>query len=248
MVMWQAWLATLSLPSYLCMGLMVLLGAAMQGVGGLGYAMFCAPLAAIFFPELVPGPLLAVGAPLALLAYLRERQAVDVRVAVAALAGRIAGTLVAAGLLGYFNGQGLSVFFALLILTAVALSLGGWKVAPTTRNLSLAGLASGVMGTITAAGGPPFAIAMQQLAPASIRATLGVVFFLGTLVSLLALTSVGQMGRVQWLYSLVLLPWMLAGFAFSSVLARSVSRQRIRHWLLGTALVSALVILWQAWA
>lgn len=247
MVMWQAWLATLSLPAYLCMGLMVLLGAAMQGVGGLGYAMFCAPLAAIFFPELVPGPLLAVGAPLALLAYLRERQAVDVRVAVAALGGRIAGTLVAAGLLGHFTGRGLSIFFALLILTAVALSLGGWKVAPTTRNLSVAGLASGVMGTITAAGGPPFAIAMQQLPPACIRATLGVVFFVGTLVSLLALTGVGQMGTVQWLYSLVLLPWMLAGFAFSSVLARNVGRQRIRHWLLGTALVSALVILWQAW-
>ena len=65
---WAGFAEHLSTGRYLAMGLMVLAGAAMQGVGGLGYAMFCAPLAAIFFPELVPGPLLAVGAPLALLA------------------------------------------------------------------------------------------------------------------------------------------------------------------------------------
>lgn len=244
--LWMEWQGTLSLPLYLCMGLMVLVGAAMQGVGGLGYAMFCAPLAVIYFPELVPGPLLAVGAPLALLAYLRERQALDVRVAAAALTGRVIGTAVAAGLLSLVDADGLSIFFALLILAAVAMSLAGWRVAPTASNLSIAGLLSGVMGTMTSAGGPPFAIAMQQLPPATIRASLGVVFFIGTLVSLLALTWVGRMGSVQWFYSLALLPWMFVGFGLSSTLARNVDRRRVRHFLLGTALVSALIILWQA--
>ena len=244
--LWSAWLQTLTLPAYLGMGLMVLVGAAMQGIGGLGYAMFCAPLAALYFPQLVPGPLLAVGAPLALLAYLRERQALDVRVAAAALSGRVLGTALAAAILHWFDGDGLAVFFALSILAAVALSFGGWKVAPTPGNLSVAGLFSGVMGTITSAGGPPFAIAMQQLPPARIRATLGVVFFAGTLVSLIALTWVGRMGAAQWFYSLALMPWMMAGFGASSALAPHVSRQRIRQGLLGTALVSALVILWQA--
>ncbi len=244
--LWAGWLDTLSLPVYLCMGAMVLVGAAMQGMGGLGYAMFCAPLAALYFPQLVPGPLLAVGAPLALLAYLRERQALDMRVAAAALAGRVVGTAAAAGLLSLVDADGLAIFFALLILSAVALSLVGWRVAPTAGNLSVAGLFSGVMGTITSAGGPPFAIAMQQLPPATLRATLGVVFFIGTLVSLAALTWVDRMGATQWFYSLALLPWMLAGFGVSSALARSVSRSSIRHWLLGTALVSALIILWQA--
>lgn len=241
-----AWLDTLSLATYLCMGLMVLVGAAMQGVGGLGYAMLCAPLAALYFPQLVPGPLLAVGAPLALLAYVRERRALNVRVAAAALAGRVVGTAAAAVLLSLVDADGLAIFFALLILSGVALSLVGWKVAPSVSNLSVAGLFSGVMGTITAAGGPPFAIAMQQLPPATLRSTLGMVFFIGTLVSLAALTWVGRMGGAQWFYSLALLPWMLAGFSISTALARNVSRDRIRHWLLGTALVSSLVILWQA--
>lgn len=244
--LWSTWLQTLSLPAYLGMGLMVLVGAALQGIGGLGYAMFCAPLAALYFPQLVPGPLLAVGAPLALLAYLREREALDGRVAAAALGGRVAGTVLAAWILALFDADGLAVFFALSILAAVALSLGGWKVAPTPGNLSVAGLFSGVMGTITSAGGPPFAIAMQQLPPPRIRATLGVVFFIGTLASLAALTWVGQMGAPQWFYSLALMPWMMAGFSVSSALSRHVSRSLIRRGLLGTALVSALVILWRA--
>lgn len=245
---WQQFLQHLSGPQYLWMGAMVLAGAAMQGIGGLGYAMFCAPLAAIFFPELIPGPLLAVGAPLALLAYLRERDALNGKVAAATLAGRVLGTGAAAGLLVWFSADALSILFAVLILAAVLLSTVGWRVEPTAVNLSIAGIASGIMGTITSAGGPPFAIAMQHLAPPTMRATLGVVFCVGTLVSLAALSWVGRMGVMHWLYVLVLIPWMLAGFFLSTRLGRHVSRPAIRKWLLGTACVSALVILGRLWA
>ena len=50
----------LSWALYLGMGAMVLVGACLQGVSGLGFAMFCAPIGALLFPELVPGPLLAL--------------------------------------------------------------------------------------------------------------------------------------------------------------------------------------------
>ncbi|MEG0921726.1 MAG: sulfite exporter TauE/SafE family protein [Comamonas sp.] len=244
---WAAFADSLSASSYLAMGVMVLAGAAMQGVGGLGYAMFCAPLAAIFFPELVPGPLLAVGAPLALLAYLRERDALNGRVAAATLVGRVIGTFAATGLLVFFSASALSILFAVLILIAVTLSTVGWRVQPTPANLSIAGVASGIMGTITAAGGPPFAIAMQHLPPSTMRSTLGVVFFAGTIVSISALAWVGKMGATEWLYGLVLLPWMLAGFFASNTLARHISKTAIRQWLLGTAAVSACVILLKIW-
>lgn len=222
---------------------MVFAGAAMQGIGGLGYAMFCAPLSAIFFPELVPGPLLSVGAPLALLAYLREREALDGQIAIATLVGRVIGTAAATWLLVFFSSSALSILFAILILVAVFLSTAGWRVAPTVTNLSIAGLASGIMGTITAAGGPPFAIAMQQLPPPTLRSTLGVIFFVGTIVSVTALTWVGRMGMLEWLYVLALVPWMLAGFALSTQLGQHISRAAIRQGLLATAFLSAIIIL-----
>jgi uncharacterized membrane protein YfcA len=199
----------LSWTLYLGMGFMVAAGAWLQGIGGLGYAMFCAPIAALLFPILVPGPLLAVGAPLALLAYLRERPAMDWRVAGSTLAGRVVGTVLAAGFLAYFSTRAMSLMFAIMILSGVALSLTGWRVRPSVSNLAVAGVASGLMGTITSAGGPPYAVAMQSLRPATIRATLGVVFFIGTLVSLSALSWAGRMSVAQWGISVALLPWMV---------------------------------------
>ena len=133
------------------------------------------------------------------------------------------------------------------VLSADFVSVKYARVPPTTANLSIAGVASGIMGTITAAGGPPFAIAMQHLAPPTMRSTLGVVFFAGTIVSIAALTWVGKMGTQEWLYFAVLLPWMLVGFFASNRLARHVSKTAIRQWLLGTAAVSACVILLKVW-
>ncbi len=40
--------AGLSAPDYLWMGALILAGACLQGVGGIGFAMLCAPLGAIF--------------------------------------------------------------------------------------------------------------------------------------------------------------------------------------------------------
>ncbi|GAB1575339.1 sulfite exporter TauE/SafE family protein [Bordetella petrii] len=233
----------LSWPAYLGMGVMVAAGAWLQGIGGLGYAMFCAPIAALLFPVLVPGPLLAIGGPLALLAYLRERPAMDWRVAGATVAGRVAGTMLAAVFLVWFSARTLSLLFALLILAGVALSLIGWRARPSLPNLAAAGVASGLMGTITAAGGPPYAVAMQSLRPATVRATLGMVFLVGTVVSLAALSWAGRMNAAQWWISAALLPWMCAGFWLSTPMARRFSQQKIRRYLLAVATLGAAGVL-----
>lgn len=245
------WLAHLLPPgleagTYAGMGLMVMMGACLQGVGGLGFAMFCAPVAALLFPELVPGPLLALGCPLALMAGLREWAAIDWPVAGAALVGRVAGTGLAAAALALLPVATLSLVFAGLILAGVALSLSGWRVAASRSSVGMAGLASGLMGTITSAGAPPFAIAMQNLAPATLRATLGCVFFIGSAISLGALAAVGRMNGAHLLLAVLLAPWMVAGFAISGPLAQRLSRRGLRHFLLALATFGALGVLAQS--
>jgi uncharacterized membrane protein YfcA len=209
--------------------------------------MFCAPVAVLLFPELVPSPLLALGCPLAALAAAREFRAIDWNTAGFALAGRLAGAIAAAGLLQLLAGPTLAVLFALLILGGVALSLAGWRVLPSGRNAALAGLASGVMGTITSAGAPPLAIAMQHLEPARLRATLGCIFFAGSVFSLAALAWVGRMRAQHLVLAVLLVPWMVAGFAASGPLARRMSRRALRGFLLGLASMGALAVLAQAW-
>lgn len=245
-----AWLhellpAGLGWAGYAGMGGMVFAGACLQGVGGLGFAMFCAPVAALLFPELVPGPLLALGCPLALLAGVREFRAIDWPAAGTALMGRAAGTALAAACLAVLSVATLSLLFAGLILAAVALSLGGWRVAPTARNTAVAGIASGLMGTITSAGAPPFAIAMQHLPPARLRATLGCVFFAGSALSLVTLAAVGRLGPSHLWLSLLLMPWVVGGFVASGLLKHHFTRHSLRPLLLGLATFGALGILVQ---
>jgi uncharacterized protein len=239
----ELWPAGLDGLRYAAMGLMVLAGACLQGVGGLGFAMFCAPVAVLAFPELVPGPLLVLGCPLALLACVREYRAIEWTTAGYTLLGRVGGAFLAALVLQVFSGAILSVLFAILILLGVALSVRGWHVHVSPLASATAGLASGLMGTITSSGGPPLAIGMQSLPPAPLRATLGIVFFLGSAISLAALAAVGRTGAQDLAIGALLLPWMAAGFALSGPLARRMSRQGVRTMLLALAAAGAVAVL-----
>lgn len=228
---------------YLAAGLLVIVGALLQGVSGLGFAMFCAPLAAIWFPELVPGPLLVLSCPLALMQALRDRGDIQWPLANVAVVGRLSGTVLAAACLVLLSVKTLSLMFALLILTGVSLSMSGWRVMPTRRNMAVAGVASGMMGTITSAGAPPFAIAMQNMGAAQLRGTFGAIFFIGSAVSITVLTVVGRMGAHEYLLSALLMPWMFAGFFASSPIKRFVPAPFVRKMLLAMAAIGAIAVL-----
>jgi hypothetical protein len=240
------WPASLDAGRYAAMSALVFGGACLQGVGGLGFSMFCAPVALLLFPELVPGPILALGCPLALLAGLREFSAIEWGTAGYTLVGRALGAALATAVLQVLSDPTLSILFALLILAGVALSVRGRVVSTTPSASTAAGLASGLMGTITSAGAPPLAIAMQNLPPATLRATLGCVFFVGSVMSLVALAAAGKTNTHQLLVGVLLLPWMVAGFFASGPLARRMSRSGVRKVLLCLATASALAILAQS--
>lgn len=240
-----AWPPGLDFTRYVEMGLVVLAGACLQGVGGLGFAMFCAPIAALVFPELVPAPILVLGCPLAALAAVRERDSIRWNIAGFALAGRFAGAVMAAFVVQFLPASLASILFALMILAGVALSVRGWNVATTRANSAAAGVASGLMGTITSAGAPPLAIAMQNLEPAPLRATLGCIFLIGSVMSLAALAAVDRAGTADLVLGLILTPWLVAGFAASGPIARRMSRAAMRKFLLTLAASGAIAVLVQ---
>ena len=83
----------------------------------------------------------------------------------------------------------------MLVLLAVAVSVPGWRLAPTRPNLAGAGLASGFMGTISGIGGPPIALAYLGLDGPALRATLARYFLVGNLVAIPTLIVVGSLER-----------------------------------------------------
>lgn len=238
--------AGLSVPAYLWMGALIFAGACLQGVGGIGFAMLSAPLGAIFFPDLVPGPLLAMGCCLSLMGAVREREAIAWRIAGFALIGRALGGAVAVVTIAWLAPGPLAVLFSLSILAAVALSLLGWRLLPSSSNVAIAGTLSGFMGTITSAGAPPFALVMQHMAPAPMRATMGCILSGGAVLSLAMLASAGHFGLRQLVLAMALAPFLLAGFALSNRLRGHVSPGVVRRLLLGLCAAGALGVLGRA--
>jgi uncharacterized membrane protein YfcA len=225
---------------YAAMAGLVLFAAFMQGLGGVGFAMFAAPVAAIFFPDMVPGALLTLGGFVALLTTLRERHAVLWPAVGSALAGRAVGTIIAIFALAQLPQSGVNLLFAVLILAAVALSAAGLRIAATRNNIAIAGVLSGVMGTLTSVGAPPLAIALQHTPPPNLRATLGFTLFCGSSFSLLMLSFAGRYNLQQFWLSITLLPFMLAGFALSSQVHKKVGPTLVRRLLLGFCATSAV--------
>ncbi|MCJ0764439.1 sulfite exporter TauE/SafE family protein [Variovorax terrae] len=225
--------------------LAVMTGACLQGAGGIGFALFAAPLVALVSPDLVPGPMIFLGGCVSLLAALRERQAIDYRAAAAALAGRVPGSLLAGLAMGLLPRSAFALLFAGLILGAVALSLSGWRIRASPLVMGGAGFASGFMGTITSVGTPPMGLVMQNMAPARLRATIGLFLVAGSAVSLAVLSGIGRFGWPEVQRSLLLLPALALGFWLSNPLRERIDATALRRLVLGVCALSALVLLWQ---
>lgn len=232
-------------PAFIVCALAVLAGALIQGTGGIGFAMFAAPIVALVRPELVPGPMIVAGGAVSLLIALREFRDIDYKGAAIAIGGRIPGSIVAGLVIGLLPRATFSIFFALLILAAVTLSLGGWRVQATPASLAVAGFGSGLMGTITSVGAPPMGIVMQNMAAPVLRATVGAFLVAGSVVSLGVLAMAGRFGLHELQMGLALLVPMALGFALSNVLVRYVNARAMRLTVLGISGLSAIVLLVQ---
>lgn len=235
--------------STLAVGAIVASGAALQGAVGIGFTVLAAPLLVILAPELVPGPILLLGVLVSGMTTTREFRSVDLRELGLAMAGRIAGTMAAGTAIALLPAAVFGSVFAVMILTAVALSLMKWHLLPTPRNLVTAGLVSGFMGTITSVGSPPMGLVYQNMPGPKVRATVSAFFLLGASFSVLTLAMVGRFAAAQAVAALWLVPPVLLGFAVSRYLVRHVDRRRggVRNGVLAISAFAAVVLLVKPW-
>jgi Sulfite exporter TauE/SafE. len=224
---------------YFLMAALIFGSAFLQGVGGVGFTMFSAPIAAIVCPELVPGPLLMLGGCVTFLTALRERHNIAWTSTGTALAGRVLGSGIAVVALAHLAQRPLNFLFAAMILLAVGMSAIGIRVIATQRNVAIAGVMSGIMGTLTSVGAPPLVITLQRLEPATIRATTGAILFFGSFVSLVMLSITGHFGVHELLLGATMVPFMLLGFWSSGRLRQLISAVTLRRGLLVFCALSA---------
>lgn len=221
----------------------LVVGAAVQGIVGLGLALVAAPVTMLLEPRLMPDLLLWLAMVYPLVTLVREHSEIDWRGLGWALAARVPGTGAGVLLLAAFSTRTLGIAVAVMVLVSVVMTARAVVVPVNRHSLVAAGFASGVTGTATSIGGPPMAILYQHRSPSQIRSTLAVYFVVGAGYSLLGLGITGELEVSTLGLAVVLAPCLVAGFAVSRGVHGLVPRHRVRVAVLSVCAASAMVLL-----
>jgi len=234
-------------PSELAIALVLAtLGATLQGSVGLGLAVVAAPILLLLNPLWVPGPLLLAALVLVALIAYRDRAHIIAPDVALATTGRVMGTIPAAYAMNVLPGEVYDLTFSGLVLVGVLLSVTGWHIARTPRNVVFSGIFSGVASTMSAVGGPPMALIYQHDRGPSVRGTMSAIFILGTVISITGLWWAGHFNQQQLLMGIALLPGIFVGFALSRHTAARLDMRHTRPAILSVSAISALTILFRA--
>lgn len=223
--------------------IVVTVGAAVQGSVGFGLAVVSAPILLLIDPVFVPGPLLLAAMVLVMLIAHRDRAETVSRDVPLGILGRLLGTIPAAYALAVLPASAYNLLFAAMVLLAVALSLLGWHIPPTPRNIVAAATLSGFTGTVSSLGGPPMALVYQAESGPRIRGTMSAIFTAGTIISLTGLWWIGYFGLVQLIVGLAMMPGIVVGFMLSRYTSRIIDAYHTRPAILTVSALSAVAIL-----
>jgi uncharacterized membrane protein YfcA len=231
---------------YLIIYIITTLGATLQGSMGFGLGFVAVPLFAFYDPRFLPGPLILAAVLLTLLLAYREHDSIQFKGMTLVIAGRIAGSLLGAPLLVLIPVDHLSIFFAVMVLIGVGLSVSGFYLALTNRNLFSMGTVSGIMATSSAIGGPPLALIYQRLPGPELRGTLSGIFLIGSSIAIISLALFGRFGWFELKLSVLLFPGILTGFLISRYTAPILDGGYIRTAILIFSFLSGILLIIRA--
>lgn len=214
---------------------------AVHGAVGFGMNLLAVPVFIVLDPELVPGPVVALGLVLCIAMVVREGALSWDKDLVWAVGGLVPGTILALLLLQVVDSGALSVVIGALVLLAVGLSLMRIKLSPTRPALVVAGVASGVMATAGGIGGPPLALVYADSGGSKLRSNLAGFFVVTAAASLMGLALTGDFSVHDLTVSLALAPAVVLGFVASAWLRPYVDEgSRIRACVLGLSMVAGI--------
>jgi uncharacterized membrane protein YfcA len=223
--------------------LVVLLGATMQGLVGLGLNLVSAPIITLVAPSLMPEVPLFLAVVLPFFTLVRSHEEIDWRGLGWVLSARVPGTALGVLVLALFSDRAVAIAVALMVLLAVLFSLAPFEVPVRRSTLSGAGLLSGLAGTATSIGGPPVALLYQHRPPQEIRSTLAVFFSVGASMGLLGIWLSGHLDTHALPLALCLTPCLVVGAWLGARLQPVLPDRHVRYAVLGICAASALVLL-----
>jgi uncharacterized membrane protein YfcA len=204
------------------------------------------PLLSLVNPILAPVPQILMVLPLTAIMAWRERAHVDVRGVPWVLAGRIPGAIIGLVLLAAATQRALDVLIAVIVLAGVAIRASSVRITRNHGTELLVGTFAGTASMVASVGGPPMALLYQRERAETIRATLGLVFTVGVMITIAGRALSNRISPDDVRIAALLFPAMLGGYALSIPLTWRVSESAVRRGILIVSAVAAAGLLVRA--
>lgn len=215
-------------------------GAFVQGTVGFGMNLLAAPVIAFVAPQILPAVPLLASIPLTVAMTRRERGAIDRSGAAWSIAGRVPGTVAGVFLVASVSDDALTATVGIIVLVAVLISMSPARPSVSPTTATVAGLASGFMGTAAAIGGPPMALLYADRPPAELRSTVSVTFAVGSLIAVVGLAIGGELTLDDVWLGLLLFPFIQLGLWTSRFAIGSIRPEQSRRAVLTLATAAGL--------
>jgi len=215
------------------------LGSVLQAATSLGAGLVVVPLLALISLEFVPGPVILAALALAWLMAWQERTVISYTGMPLLLGGLMLGMIIGTSVLSQVSLERLGVLFGVLILLAISVSISGLRVRLTPATVSVAGVLSGFMGATSAIGAPVLALLYQHQTGPVLRATLGLLYFVSSIIMLSLLHLAGRFGNNEMILGLALLPGVAVGYLVAGYLSSCIDRGYSRIAVLLISSISA---------
>ncbi|MGI9487300.1 MAG: sulfite exporter TauE/SafE family protein [Geminicoccaceae bacterium] len=221
----------------------VAVAAFVQAAVGIGFAMVAVPLLALIDLGYVPGASLFAMLGLSLVMVWRGWGNIDGEGLSSLLPGLGVGTAVGALFLGSLPASAMGLIFGGAVLIGLMIGQLGLVLRRSVTSSALSGVIAGLMGTMAGIHGPALVVIYQNTAPRNARATIALIFVIGSTLSLVSLYLSGLFGLLELLMGLTLWPGVLIGYVLAIGCGHRISDIFARRVMLGLAALSALLLI-----
>lgn len=223
--------------------IIIIFGACLQSLVGFGLGLLSAPLVFLIDPELVPGPMILLALLNTVILSFKFKDKIDVSQTKLSLIGGTFGVFFAAILIGLISIEQYQKIFGFLVLLAVSLSVLGIKPKINYVSSLVASFVSGVMGTITSAGGAPMGLLYQSEEKSTVKANLSIFFVYLNAIAIIALLLAGKASTQDFLHFLQLAPAILIGICLSNFINNLINPKLMRILVLLVATISGMLLI-----
>ncbi|WP_455211846.1 TSUP family transporter [Kaarinaea lacus] len=223
--------------------LVIFIGSIVQAATGLGAGLLIVPFLALINIEFIPGPVIFASLALSYLMAYRGRKNISTQQLSVVFIGLVAGMITGAVILAGTSLDHLGIIFGFCILGAVLIIALMNHYHFTSAHKLIAGAIAGFMGTTAAIGAPVLALLYQFEDGKVIRATLGLIYFISSVLMLLFLHLAGHFGYEDVILGIYLIPGFVLGYLFADKAAQFVDRGYARPAVLVISAVSACALI-----